>query len=110
MTPFASRRSRCCALIAAACGLALLATPLFGGWAQAFTFEDQGGVSTGDGARNAIVDPDTRFSGSGSGNGQSTLKQGNATFQFGAQSSFDQRYNNSRKFEPLGRPGEPDPR
>lgn len=110
MTPFATRRLRCFAPIAAACGLALLATPLFVGWAQAFTFEDQGGVAKGDGARSAIVDPDSRFSGSGSGNGQSTFKQGNATFQFGAQPSFNQRYNNSRMFEPLGRPGEPDPR
>lgn len=108
MTPFASRRPRCCALLAAACGLALLATPLFGGWAQAFTFEDQGGVSKGDGARGAIVDPDSRFS--GSGNGQGTFKQGNATFQFGAQPSFDRRYNSDRMFNPLGRPGEPDPR
>jgi hypothetical protein len=110
MTPFASRRPRYFALIAAACGLALLATPLFVSWAQAFTFEDQGGVSKGDGARGAIVDPDSRFSGSGTGNGQGTFKQGNTTLQFGAQPSFDQRYNNSRMFEPLGRPGEPDPR
>ena len=110
MTPFASRRPRYFALIAAACGLALLATPMFIGLAQAFTFEDQGDVSKGDSSRSAIADPDGRVSRFGSSSGQSTIKQGNTTFQFGAQPSFNQRYDNSHMFEPLGRPGEPDPR
>ena len=110
MTPIASCRPRRFAPLAAACGLALLTAPLFAGWAQAFTFEDQSGAAKGDGARGALAEPDGRASRFGSGNGQSTFKQGNATFQFGAQPSFNQRYDNSRMFEPLGRPGEPDPR
>jgi hypothetical protein len=103
MTPFASRRPRSLALIAAACGLALLTAPLFVGLAQAFTIEDQGGVSKGEGSRSAIADPDARVSRFGSGNGQSTFKQGNTTFQFGAQPSFDQRYNSNRMFDPSSR-------
>jgi hypothetical protein len=102
MTPFASRLA-----VIAACGLALLAAPLFGGLAQAFTFENQGGVANDDGSRSAIADPDARVSrfgsGFGSGNGQSTFKQGNTTFQFGAQPSFDQRYDSNRLFDPGSR-------
>jgi hypothetical protein len=100
MTPFASRLA-----IIAACGLALLAAPLFVGLAQAFTFENQGSVSNDDGSRSAIADPDARVSrfGSGSGNGQSTFKQGNTTFQFGAQPSFNQRYDSNRMFDPGSR-------
>ena len=104
MTPFAARRSHILALAAAAFSLALLAAPA----AQAFTIEELG-VSNGDGARNAIADPDGRVSRFGSGSGN-TYKQGNTTIQFGARPSFDQRYDNSRMFNPLGRPGEPDPR
>lgn len=103
MTPFALRHPRCFALIAAACGLALLTAPLFVGLAQAFTIEDQGGVSKGDDARNAVADPDGRVSRFGSGNGQSMVKQGNTTFQFGAQPSFNQRYDNNRMFDPGSR-------
>jgi len=102
MTPFASRLA-----VIAACGLALLAAPLFVGLAQAFTFENQGGVSNDDGSRSAIADPDARVSrfgsGSGNGNGQSTFKQGNTTFQFGAQPSFDRRYDSNRLFDPGSR-------
>ena len=105
MTPFAARRSHILALAAAAFSLALLAAPA----AQAFTIEELGSVSNGDGARNAIADPDGRVSRFGSGSGN-TYKQGNTTIQFGARPSFDQRYDNSRMFNPLGRPGEPDPR
>ena len=103
MTPFAT--SRRLALTAAACGLALLAAPLFVGLAQAFTIEEQGSVSNGDGARSAITDPDARVSrfGSGSGNGQSTFKQGNTTLQFGVQPSFDQHYDSNRMFDPGSR-------
>jgi hypothetical protein len=103
MTLFAAHRSRCLAPIAAACGLALLTEPLFVGLAQAFTFENQGSASNDDGSRSAIADPDGRVSRFGSGNGQSTFKQGNTTFQFGAQPSFNQRYNNDRLFDPGSR-------
>jgi hypothetical protein len=103
MTPLASGRPRCFVLIAAACGLALLAAPLFIGWAQAFTIEDQGGASKGDGARNVIADPDGRVSRFGNSSGQSTIKQGNTTIQFGAQPSFNQRYDNNRLFDPGSR-------
>ena len=106
MTLFAAHRSRTLALAAAAFGMALLATPA----AQAFTFEEQGGVSNGDGTRNAIADPDARISRFGSSNGQNTIKQGNTTLQFGGRGSFDQRYDNERMFNPIGRPGDPDPR
>ena len=98
MTPFASRLA-----VIAACGLALLAAPLFVGLAQACTFEDQGSVSNGDGSRSAIADPDGRVSRFGSGNGQSTFKQGNTTIQFGAQPSFNQRYDSNRIFDPASR-------
>jgi hypothetical protein len=105
MPQFASRRSRRLMPLAAACGLALLAAPLFVGLAQAFTIENQGSVSNGDGARSAIADPDARVSrfGSGNGNGQSTFKQGNTTFQFGAQPSFNQRNDSNRLFDPGAR-------
>jgi hypothetical protein len=42
--------------------------------------------------------------------GGTTIRQGNTTFQFGPQRSFDQRYNNERMFDPLGRPGDSDNR
>ena len=103
MKPFASRRPRGFAPIAAACGLALLTAPLFVGWAQAFTIEDQSGVAKSDGSRNAVADPDGRASRFGSGNGQSTIKQGNTTLQFGAQPSFNQRYDSNRLFDPGSR-------
>ena len=93
---FASRRL---AMIAAAGGLILLAAPA----AQAFTFEQQGGVSNGDGTRSAIADPDARVSRFGSGNGQSTFKQGNTTIQFGGRPSFNQQYNADRMFDPGSR-------
>ena len=83
----------------------LLAASLFANGAQAFTIEDQSGAAKGDGARSAIADPDGRASrfGSGNSNGQSTFKQGNTTLQFGAQPSFDQRYDNNRLFDPGSR-------
>ena len=95
MSPFASRL----AVIAAAGGLALLAASV----AHAFTIEYQGGAAQGDGARSAIADPDGRTSRFGSGSGQSTIKQGNTTLQFGARPSFDQRYDNNRLFDPGSR-------
>ena len=38
-------------------------------------------------------------------NGQSTMQQGNTTFQFGSQRSFDQRYNTNNLFDPYAREG-----
>ena len=80
-------------------GLTLLAAPA----AQAFTIEDQSSATNG-GAQ--IVDPDARVSRFGSSNndGQTTIKQGNTTLQFGSQRSFDQRYSKEQMFEPNGRP------
>jgi hypothetical protein len=92
--PFARHRL---AVLAAAFGLALLAAPA----AHAFTIEDQSNTNSDGTAR--YTDPDARFS--GAGNGQTTLQQGNTTLRFGTQQgSFDQRYNPSRMFDPLGRP------
>jgi hypothetical protein len=85
------------AVLAAAFGLALLAAPA----AHAFTIDDQSNTNPDGSAR--YTDPDSRFS--DSGNGQTKLQQGNTTFRFGGQQgSFDQRYNPSQMFEPIGRP------
>jgi hypothetical protein len=85
------------AVLAAAFGLALLAAPV----AHAFTIEDQSNTNSNGTARYS--DPDARFS--GSGNGQTTIQQGNTTLRFGGQQgSFDQRYNPNRMFDPNGRP------
>ena len=46
--------------------------------------------------------PVNRF---GSENGQTTIKQGNSTLQFGNQQSFGQRYNNENLFNPYAREG-----
>jgi len=82
-------------------GLALLAAPA----AHAFTLENSdNGVGNSDGSRSSITDPDSRFDNSGNGNGQSTIRQGNTTFRFGAQPSFDQRFSKEQMFEPNGRP------
>jgi len=88
------------AVLAAAFGLALLATPA----AHAFTIDNQSNTNSDGSAR--YVDPDERFSGSGSNNGQTTIQQGNTTFRFGQQGSFNQRYNSNNMFDPLGRPGD----
>jgi hypothetical protein len=100
MTPFASRRLHTIA-VAAALGLALVAAPA----AQAFTIDDQSNTNSNGSAK--YVDPDQQISRFG---GQTTIKQGNTTLQFGPQRSLDQRYNSERMFNPLGRPGEPDSR
>ena len=65
--------------------------------------------STNSDGSAKYVDPDRQGSRFGTGGG-TTLRQGNTTFQFGPQRSFDQRYNNDRMFDPLGRPGESDNR
>ena len=102
MMSFAARRSYSLALAVAACGLTLLAAPLFVGWAQAFTIEDQSGVAKSDGARNAITDSDGRVSRFGS-SGQNTIKQGDTTIQFGGRPAFNQQYNSNRLFDPGSR-------
>jgi hypothetical protein len=85
------------AVLAAAFGLALLAAPA----AHAFTIDDQSNTNSDGTAR--YVDPDARFS--GSGNGQTTIQQGNTTLRFGGQQgSFDQRYNPNRMFDSNARP------
>jgi hypothetical protein len=88
------------AVLAAAFGLAVLAV-LAAPAAHAFTIEDQSNTNSNGSARYS--DPDARFS--GSGNGQTTIQQGNTTLRFGGQqSTFDQRYNPNRMFEPNVRP------
>jgi hypothetical protein len=87
------------AVLAAAIGMAVMAAPS----AHAFTMDNQSNVAPNGGAR--YVDPDEQFSGSGSNNGQTALKQGNATFHFGGQQNFDQRYDSNRMFDTLGGPG-----
>ena len=85
------------AVLAAAFGLALSAAPA----AHAFTIDDQSNTNSDGSARYA--DPDARFS--GSGNGQTTIQQGNTTLRFGGQQgTFDQRYNPNRMFDPNARP------
>ena len=85
------------AVLAAAFGLALLAAPA----AHAFTIDDQSNTNSDGTAR--YVDPDARFSGSGTG--QTTIQQGNTTLRFGGQQgTFDQRYNPNRMFDPNARP------
>lgn len=83
------------ALIAAACGLALLAAPS----ARAFTMDNQSNTNPDGSAK--YLDPDNKFSGSGSG--QNTVKQGNTTIQFGGRPSFNQQYNSNRLFDPGSR-------
>jgi hypothetical protein len=86
------------AILAAAFGLAVLAAPA----ARAFTMDNQSNTNADGTAR--YTDPDEHFS--GNGNGQTTIQQGNTTMRFGGQQgTFDQRYDNSRMFDPLGGPG-----
>lgn len=94
------------ALIAAAAFIAALyAAP----GARAFTIENSGGSGSGQGFMDLdkpAAPPDrlgtSRLDGA---NGQSTMKQGNTTFQFGSQRSFDQRYNTNNLFDPYAREG-----
>jgi hypothetical protein len=87
------------AVLAAVLGLVTLAAPA----ARAFTMDDQSNTNSDGSAR--YTDPDQRLS--GSRNGQTTIQQGDTTLQFGGQTgSFDQRYDNSRMFQPIPRPGE----
>jgi hypothetical protein len=88
------------AVLAAAFGLAVLAAPA----AHAFTMDNQNNTNSDGTAR--YTDPDQQFSGSGSGNGQTTIREGNTSLRFGGQQgSFDQRYDSNRVFDALTRPG-----
>lgn len=78
--------------------------------AQAFTMQDSNGAASAQGfidldkptAAPDRMAPVNRF---GSENGQTTIKQGNSTLQFGNQQSFGQRYNNENLFNPYAREG-----
>jgi hypothetical protein len=93
--------------VAAATSLAAL-TVMPG--AKAFTLENQGGASGGQGyldmdKPSATPDRHTPVSPFNSNNGQTTVKQGNTTFQFGQQRSFNERYNTNNMFDPYAREG-----
>jgi hypothetical protein len=93
-------------LTAAAVFAALYATP----GAKAFTIEDQGGARSGQAFMDldkpaAAPDRHTPVSPFNSDNGQTTVKQGNTTFQFGQQRSFSDRYNTENMFNPYTREG-----
>ena len=104
MPPFALRRNRQIALLfGAACALTLLAAPA----AQAFTVVDEGGSGTGQN----LLDPDQPLTADSSQSqgfqqrdGMTTLRDGNTSLQFGHRQSFEQRYDPSNLFDPMGRP------
>jgi hypothetical protein len=96
LPPFSPRHRL--AVLAAAFGLAVLVAPA----AHAFTIENQGATNSDGNAR--YTNPDARFS--GPNNGQTVIKDGNTTLQFGQRPSFDERYNPNRMFNPIPRPGE----
>jgi len=78
--------------------------------AHAFTIEDQGGASGGRGYVDldqpaAAPDRLAPVSPFNTDNGQTTVKQGNGTFQFGQQRSFNERYNANNLFDPYAREG-----
>lgn len=94
--------AHCAALAAAAFGAVLLAASV----AQAFTFENPN-ATTGDTNALRFGTGDSRFS-TNSSNGPTSgppgqpggFRSGNSSLQFGGQSSFNQRYNTDRMFEP----------
>ena len=95
-------------LIAAAALLVALSFAARG--AKAFTIENQGGASGGQGYLDmdkpaAAPDRLAPVSPFNTDNGQTTIKQGNSTLQFGQQRSFDQRYNTENMFNPYAREG-----
>jgi hypothetical protein len=97
--------SRACTIAASAFAAVLVASA-----ANAFSMQDENGPVSGRGyleldkpaAAPDRFAPVNRF---GTENGQSTYKQGNATFQFGAERSFGQRYNTDNIFNPYAREG-----
>jgi hypothetical protein len=95
------------AFIAAA---ALLAALAIAPGAKAFTIENQGGASGGQGYLDmdkpaATPDRHTPVSPFNTDGGQTSVKQGNTTFQFGQQRSFNERYNSNNLFDPYAREG-----
>src|SRR5690242_7555410 len=98
------RATSCAFAVTAALLLALGAAP----GAQAFTIENQGGASGGQGFTDldkpaAAPDRHAPSSPFSSNNGQTSVKQGNTTFQFGQQRSFSDRYNTDNIFNPYAR-------
>ncbi len=87
-----------------ACAAAFAAVILAAPAAQAFTLDEQSNTTAKGAARYS--DPDARFDGADSGRGQ-VLQQGTATVRFSGPEggSFNQRYNPSRMFDPIGGPG-----
>src|SRR5262245_32823059 len=78
--------------------------------AHAFSMQDSGAPAGGQGYLDSDkpapapdrLAPVNRF---GNENGQTTMKSGNGTFQFGQQRSFDQKYNTDNIFNPYARDG-----
>jgi hypothetical protein len=92
-------------VVAVGFGLAVLAVSS----AYAFTIEDKGGGGPASGFTDLNIPnvpkagtPDSRFS---SKDGMTSFKSDYGTFQFGSQSSFDQRYNPNSLFDPFARDG-----
>jgi hypothetical protein len=78
--------------------------------AQAFTVESQGGAASGPGFMDldkpaAAPDRQTPASPFTNENGRTTIKQGNSTFYFGQERSFNERYNANNLFDPYAREG-----
>jgi hypothetical protein len=94
-------------LVAVAFGSAVVSVPA----AHAFTIENQDSsaaapqnfLDLGKPAPEADQNG-SRFSSNG---GQTRLQSGNATLEFGSRQSFEQRYNPSKLFDPLGSPDNP---
>jgi hypothetical protein len=97
--------------ISRAFGAAILfATLSSGPGAKAFTIEDQSGGRSGQAFMDldkptAAPDRHMPVSPFNTENGQTTLKQGNATLQFGQQRSFGEKYNTDNIFNPYTREG-----
>lgn len=78
--------------------------------AHAFSMQDSNGPVSGQGYLDSDkpapapdrLAPVNRF---GNENGQTTMKSGGGTFQFGGQNSFQQRYNTDNIFNPYARDG-----
>lgn len=94
MTTLPHSRLALAVTLAAALGVGMLAST-----AQAFTFEDQTTVNGNSSSSNLNSPSTSRFS-SGGSNGQSTIKQGNTTFQFTGPRQSDQRYYPEQLFSP----------
>jgi hypothetical protein len=100
-------KNRCRASIATA---AFVAAVCVASAAQAFTMQDGSGQSSGQGFLDLDkpsqapdrMAPVNRF---GNENGQTTIKSGAGTLQFGGQSSFQSRYNTDNIFNPYAREG-----